>query len=622
MLHWGVSCCQPPAPNRTKLWFDPSGEIGNKVHEKVDGLFGRPVAGTQFTTTYGGYGGVIDQQGVLWSSDGTFNRLLRLVPNPSAPPGTWQEVGDETFGNYGVTVSPVLAPGFNSGYVWQTLTPADQNEPDGRIVKIWPNGTLAGSHTHGFRLAQGVAVGDDGHVWVAHQMYAGSTVGHLDASGTWLGNVDLASGEQTLMGPTGVSIDSHGKVWAACYNDNSVVRIDPTPANGIGQRDLRISLGDSSTHPSGLDATPYNYSDMTGFNNHIVNPDLKPYKGYWTVVDDSGFVGMQWEKVSWTPVPTSGRIEVYVRAANSRIDLFSMEPIPAGNNAMLTGAKGRFIEVRVALVRDNLQTENPILQDLTVYGATRTLSIDRQPEPLLVPEHGAGAFDVIATGTDPITYQWLFNGQAITGATKATLVVSDVNCLDQGLYSVRVSDPSCETLESEAVWLTMQPALISINRHQKANPYPATISYSGPETASKVSVTLFNLSHPYPDDINILLVGPRGQAVFLMSHAGGNYAITPQQSVTLTFDDESPQALPNDYRISSGTYLPTAYGSPPPFPAPAPTEPPPSATHTSLSVTFNGTDPRGIWKLYIYDDGPVGQEPGRISGSWCLSITP
>ncbi|HMP84148.1 MAG TPA: S8 family serine peptidase, partial [Verrucomicrobiota bacterium] len=56
-----------------------------------------------------------------------------------------------------------------------------------------------------------------------------------------------------------------------------------------------------------------------------------------------------------------------------------------------------------------------------------------------------------------------------------------------------------------------------------ASPFPSTISVNGVTgTVSKVTVTLRSLSHTFPDDLDILLVGPGGQKTLLMSDCGGN----------------------------------------------------------------------------------------------------
>ena len=150
-----------------------------------------------------------------------------------------------------------------------------------------------------------------------------------------------------------------------------------------------------------------------------------------------------------------------------------------------------------------------------------------------------------------------------------------------------------------------------------ATPYPSAITVSGlTGTVADVNVMLTGLSHTFPDDVDVLLVGPQGQSTILMADTGGN---APVSGVNLTFDDAAATSLPDEAQIVSGTYKPTVgtpNGCPVPssFPAPAPAGP----DGSSLSV-FNGTDANGTWSLYVIDDS--NQDVGSISGGWSLDIT-
>jgi subtilisin-like proprotein convertase family protein len=157
-----------------------------------------------------------------------------------------------------------------------------------------------------------------------------------------------------------------------------------------------------------------------------------------------------------------------------------------------------------------------------------------------------------------------------------------------------------------------------------AAPYPSTIDVSGVTgRVSKVTVRLADFTHTFPDDIDVLLVGPVGQKFVLMSDAGGGPDVV---NVTLTFDDGATQELPDFSLIASGVYRPTNYGAVDPFPPPAP-PPPPMAPYPSpapaggatLASAFNGVDPNGTWSLYVVDD--AGVDIGSIAGGWSLSIT-
>ncbi len=158
---------------------------------------------------------------------------------------------------------------------------------------------------------------------------------------------------------------------------------------------------------------------------------------------------------------------------------------------------------------------------------------------------------------------------------------------------------------------------ITINDFTVSSPFPSTINTSGiTGVVDKVTVTLTGLSHGNSNDVDVLLVGPEGQAVVLMDAAG--YGANLQSPITLTFDDAAAQTLPqleNDPPLVSGTYQPANYGNHA-FPLPAPTDV--NAYSDALSA-FNGTDPNGEWKLFVQDTGALST--GSISGGWSLQIS-
>ncbi len=174
-------------------------------------------------------------------------------------------------------------------------------------------------------------------------------------------------------------------------------------------------------------------------------------------------------------------------------------------------------------------------------------------------------------------------------------------------FTVTINNVDCPTENF------CNPTTISMPVTSTVTPYPSNIGVSGLSgVITSVTVTLNNLSHTAPDDVDVLLVGPTGADVILMADAGG----TPDAvNVTLTFDDAAANSLPDAGPLVSGTFKPTNF---PPanetFPAPAPT---PSGG-TALSA-FNGTNPNGVWKLFVRDD--VTGDAGSFAGGWCLNIT-
>jgi hypothetical protein len=86
-----------------------------------------------------------------------------------------------------------------------------------------------------------------------------------------------------------------------------------------------------------------------------------------------------------------------------------------------------------------------------------------------------------------------------------------------------------------------------------ASPYPSQISVSGlVGTITDVNATLTGLTHGFPDDVDVLVVGPGGQTTILMADTGDGVG-HPVNGVNLTFDDAAASSLPDGSQITSGT---------------------------------------------------------------------
>jgi hypothetical protein len=71
---------------------------------------------------------------------------------------------------------------------------------------------------------------------------------------------------------------------------------------------------------------------------------------------------------------------------------------------------------------------------------TNDPAITQQPQSVTTSLGGTVSFAVRATGTQPLSYQWLLNGTNIPGATATNLVIANVQAADAGFYSVLVSN--------------------------------------------------------------------------------------------------------------------------------------------------------------------------------------
>lgn len=154
----------------------------------------------------------------------------------------------------------------------------------------------------------------------------------------------------------------------------------------------------------------------------------------------------------------------------------------------------------------------------------------------------------------------------------------------------------------------------SDNPTSALNLYPSPVEVRGLKHAKirDVNVRLNNLSHRFPDDVQVLLVGPRGRTAIVMASTGGSFII---DDATLTFDDEASAGLPDEQMIESGTFRPTNTGNlAVTFNAPAPA----TGGNAALSV-FDGDNPNGTWRRYVQDElGAI--DGGVIAGGWEIEI--
>lgn len=126
-----------------------------------------------------------------------------------------------------------------------------------------------------------------------------------------------------------------------------------------------------------------------------------------------------------------------------------------------------------------------------------------------------------------------------------------------------------------------------------ASQYPGTLNLAGlTGTITKLAVRLDGLTHTWPADLDMLLVGPGGQKALFMSDLGDGGDVS---NLTVTFEDGA--ATPPATQLVAGTYAPTDLTPGDVLNAPAPTGP-----YTSTLSVFNGTSPNGTWNLYVMDD--------------------
>ncbi len=161
---------------------------------------------------------------------------------------------------------------------------------------------------------------------------------------------------------------------------------------------------------------------------------------------------------------------------------------------------------------------------LTVVGLVTPPAITTQPAAQSGPLGGFATFAVVATGTNPLTYQWKKDGADIVGATAATLTLANLAATDAGSYTVRVGNVA-GTVTSSAAVLTVTAASGPVIITQ---PAPLTLAVGGSGALSVV--------------VN-------GTAPFTYQWTKGGVAIAGATAATL--------ALNNAVRADTGTYAVT-----------------------------------------------------------------
>ncbi|HEU4508352.1 MAG TPA: PKD domain-containing protein, partial [Pyrinomonadaceae bacterium] len=416
------------------IWV--SGTNGRRF-DLVDGITGQ-IKRAEPTVGFGGYGGLIDRLGVIWSS----NPMLRWdtsKPLTGANGGNWRGFNHPS---YGLCID-------SGGNVWNT------SFGNGQIRKFAPDGTLLGTFNQGDAFAQGCVVDKNDHVWVAHSLNR-STVGHLKNDGSLVGNITVGSG------PTGVAVDGSGKIWATNHNSRTVSRINP--ALGPLGPDGVTRVGAVEFTTINLGGSLYNYSDMTGSTLSGI-----PNNGTWSTVFDSQIAGAEWGRIGWT-ARVCGDATLTVSVASSTNGTTFGPAQVVTNGADPSVANGRFLRIVVNFKRSS-SGESPILFDLSVGTNGFTLPVVANEAPsafagadqtVTLPDQaklsGNACDDGFPRGAS-LALNWSkVDGPGDVAFTKPNSPVTEASFTVAGTYTLRLTSNDSEFSASDDVVVTVLPA--------------------------------------------------------------------------------------------------------------------------------------------------------------------
>jgi hypothetical protein len=127
-----------------------------------------------------------------------------------------------------------------------------------------------------------------------------------------------------------------------------------------------------------------------------------------------------------------------------------------GSAVDVTGFAFRQAKNIGAMLIDNLKVGTS-LGDVTDGGGGNTPAILSQPVSQTVLAGKTISFSVVATGAEPLAYQWSKDGADIDGATSSALELADVSADDAGDYLVTISNADGD-VESDTAMLEVRDA--------------------------------------------------------------------------------------------------------------------------------------------------------------------
>ena len=92
--------------------------------------------------------------------------------------------------------------------------------------------------------------------------------------------------------------------------------------------------------------------------------------------------------------------------------------------------------------------------DIATLAVNSVPTIQAQPDSQEVCVGSAVSFNAAANVTDPGSYHWMKNGQAVAGATENNYSIPSASAEDEGSYSVMVNS-KCGPVKSRAATLTL-----------------------------------------------------------------------------------------------------------------------------------------------------------------------
>jgi hypothetical protein len=250
-----------------------------------------------------------------------------------------------------------------------------------------------------------------------------------------------------------VTTVAKGGAGADAYLDVQVARTILPPLTLAAALDT-LNINWSSGAPSwtgqrnfshdGVDAAqsgPAAHNGFSALDTDVVGPGVVSF--WWSVSSEAGFDYLRL---------FVDNVEVAKISGESQWERKSIDIGPGSHHIQWRYTKDEFAEEG---------SDRGWVDQFEFTTGTRPPQITFQPLSLTVATGQRAEFRVEATGTDPLSFQWRKAGTSLPQQTNRTLVISNSQLADIGLYSVRITNAYGSAISSNALLSVVQTVALA-----------------------------------------------------------------------------------------------------------------------------------------------------------------
>ena len=347
------------------------------------------------------------------------------------------------------------------------------------------SGSSDGSGFASFNHPAGIAVDSAGNVYVAdtnndeiRKVTAAGVVTTLAGLAGISGSSDGSGSAASFNGPSGIVADAAGNLYVADTLNHTVRKVTSaglvtTIAGTAGLSGAVDAAGSAARFhgPQGLALDVSGNLFVADANNNAIRKIVIASGAVTTVVGQAGTAGSadgassqaQFHYPSGVAVDAAGNLYVADTDNHTLREIVTAGAVStiaglAGSSGSAdgSGTAARFAFPTGVAVSSSgdvylADTNNHTIR-LAFTPAAPQITV--QPPSQMAAAGSAVTFTVTATGKPAPTYQWYFNGAAISGATGNTLNLTNVQSANAGSYTVTVTNSS-NSVTSNAATLTV-----------------------------------------------------------------------------------------------------------------------------------------------------------------------